>query len=317
VATPYVTPDIIANAPTGVPWNIIPFPKATSEQQLAEQTNICWRATGRVDSFCNQPLRATLDTEDTYGPDYRLTIGQDGVARALVSRVPIVSVPAVRCSARSSFPRQWQVLPAGAAQPESPPLGVYNTTTFGSAGDINNAILIQPGYISWAGGRNGYIVELTYLNGWPHAGLLTAPVAGATTFRVDDVTAWTGAAGFIYDGANTEQIKVTSVVADNPVTVPGGVSIPVGPGTVTLATATTEAHPVGVVMSAIPPVIQWATIMYCAALVLESGASAVTIQSLPGSRSSGGTGIEQIIKDIEGDPATHKQGILQPFCRVI
>ena len=308
---------MMQNAPTGVPWTIIPKPKATAEEVLAELTNIAWRATGRVDSFCNQPLRATLDTEQVYGPDFRLTIGQDSVARALLSRIPILQVVGAQCSPRAVFPRQWQTIPAGSVVPESPPLGVYGSNTFGSSGDINNAVLIQPGYVGWAGGRNSYVVELAYINGWPHSGLLSAPAAAATSFRVDDVTAWAGANGFIYDGASTEAVQVASVAADASVTVPGGASVPVGPGTVTLASPLTYGHAVGTVMSALPQIIQWATIMYAAAFVLESGAASVTIQTMSGAKTSGGSGIEQIIKDIEGDPATHKQGILQPFCRVI
>jgi hypothetical protein len=41
---------------------------------LAEQTNICWRASGIIDNYCNQVLRATVDTEYLSGPNYRVTV---------------------------------------------------------------------------------------------------------------------------------------------------------------------------------------------------------------------------------------------------
>lgn len=309
MATPYVTPDIIANAPTGIPWNVIPFPKATSAQQLAEQYNICWRATGRVDGFCNQPLRATLDTEQVQGPDYRLTVDQNGVGRALLSRIPILDVVGAQVSARATIPRSWSVIPAEAVTPESPPIGVYGSGGFGAAGDIGNAVLIAPGYISWAGGRNGYTVELAYLNGWPHAGLTAAASAGATQLSVDDVTAFAGAGAFIYDGVSTESVMISTVAADSPTTVPGGASVPVGPGTVSLAAALQHDHAAGIMVSGLPQIIQWATILYCAAQVLDSGATSVTIPNMPGSQSTGGNGIQSLIDEAERE--------LQPFRRVI
>lgn len=300
---------MLQNAPTGAPWNLIPFPKASSAQQLAEQTNICWRASGEVDGYCNQPLRATLDTEQVNGPDYRLTVGQDGVGRVMLSRLPILDVVAGQVSPRASIPRQWSNIPASAMTPEANPIGVYGSIGFGQAGADANAVLVAPGYLSWALGRNGFTAELYYLNGWPHAGLTASALVGATVLNVDDVTAFAGAQGFIYDGADTELVQVDSVTANASVTVPGGVTVPVGPGTITLSAPLAFAHAAGIVCSAIPQSILWAVALYAAAEAMTPGLSALTIQAIPGSKTSSGGGVDDLRKQAEK--------ILHPFRRVI
>lgn len=307
MATPYITPAMITAAPTGVPWNIIPFPKATSEEQLAEQTNICWRASGEVDGFCNQPLRASVDSETMQGPDFRLTVDNQGVARAVTSRWPVLSVLGGRVSARAAFPRQWTTIPASQMEPESTPIGVYGSTGFGAAGAGGNAILVAPGYVSRAGGRNNATLEVWYLNGWPHAGV-TAPSLGGATLQVDDVTGFAGASAFIYDGAATEQVQVVSVSADQGVTVPGGSSVPTGPGTVTLASPSL-AHDTGVVLSALPQAIPWAAILYAAADAETSGAAAITVQALPGSATGNAKDVASL--------RTQAEKLLAPYRRVI
>jgi hypothetical protein len=309
MSTPYITPAMLTNAPTGAPWNMIPFPKASSAQQAAEQTNICWRATGEVDGFCNQPLRATLDTEQLSGPDYRLTVGPDGVGRAMLSRIPILDVVAAQVSARASFPRQWSILPEDSVQPEVGPIGVYGSTGFGQAGADDNAVLVAPGWVSWATGRNSTLLEVYYLNGWPHTSLVSDAAVGATVLTVDDVTAFAGAGAFIYDGASTEQVQVQTVSANAYVTVPGNVLVPTGPGTVTLAAATQYEHAAGIVVSAIPQSILWATTLYAAAEALTQGAGSLTIQSVPGQKASGGGGVDSWRKQAEK--------ILARFRRVI
>lgn len=298
---------MLTTAPTGAPWSSIPFRNATSQQQLAEQMNICWRASGEIDGFCNQTLRATVDSETLQGPDYRLTVDQSGVARAQVSRWPVLEVLGGRVSSRAAFPRQWDTVPANRMDAEQPPIGVYGSTGYGASGAGGSAILVAPGYVSWAGGRNGYTLEMWYVNGWPHTSL-TADAAAGITMAVDDVTGFAGASAFIYDGAATEQVQVLVVDATQGVTVPGGATAPTGPGTVTLA-APAKAHTAGCVVSALPQAVGWAAALLAAAQVIESGASAVTIQQLPGSVTGGGRSVT--------DVREYAHSLLKPFRRVV
>lgn len=309
--TPYVTPEMITNAPTGVSWSIIPFPKANSAQQLAEQTNICHRATGLVNGYCNQVLRATVDTEVLSGPDYRVTIEQyTGNARIILSRWPVTEILAMQVAANAVFPRQWTQVQSGYWDVEYPIMGTYNTSTPSSAGEGGQSVLLGPGYMGWGLGRRGYRVSTSYVNGWPHAGLAVNAAAGATTLSVDDVTGYAGATAFVYDGADTEQIHVTAAVANTPLALPnGGGTAQSGPGTLTLSSPLTYAHSSGVVVSSIPQDILWATILAAAAQALEAGITSVSIQNLPGSQTVGGHGVE--------DLKTSYELILEPYRRVV
>lgn len=286
---------MLQRAPTGVPWSIIPFPKATTAEQEAEQLNICWRATNEVDRICNQPLRATLDVEEEVGPEFRLTV-RNGIASMLVSRWPVVSIVGGQCSPATALPPSWTPIPASAIRARPNLIGEYGTSAPGASGAGPAQIHISAGYVNWYNGREGFRVQVGYINGWPHAALTANAAAGATSLQVDDVTGYTGASAFVYDDANTEVIQVTSVTATNPVTVMGQ-TVPAGPGTVTLTTPTQFAHAAGVVVSSLPQDVSLAAIYLAAAQVLEAGATSVQMKNLGGGRVSSSGGISQFRTD--------------------
>jgi hypothetical protein len=301
IGTPYITPAMLTSAPTGIAWNIIPFPKASSPQQLAEQTNICWRATGIVDNYCNQVLRATADTEYLNGPDYRVTVQQaTGNGRVVLQRWPVLQVLQVSVSPNSAFPRQWTILPSGRYDIEHPIIGIYGSTTPSAAGDGGQTVLIAPGYVSWGQGRNGTRLAISYINGWAHTSLTSSALANATTLAVDDVTAFTGASAFLYDGSTSETVSVTSVTATTPLILPiSSGTVPAGPGTLTLSSGLLNPHAAGVVVSALPQDVIWATILAATTQALESGIDAITIQNIPGSTTVGGHGVSELTQQYE------------------
>jgi hypothetical protein len=93
--TPYVLPDMLYAAPTGIQWSTVGATvRPTDQQQFDETLNLCRRATSMIDGHCNQPLRATIDTETLFGPgDLRFQMqGNSGVARLLLSRSPVTAV---------------------------------------------------------------------------------------------------------------------------------------------------------------------------------------------------------------------------------
>src|ERR1019366_1065177 len=47
------------------------------------------------------------------------------------------------------------------------------------------AIIVGPGYISWQYGRNGFAIQVSYLNGWPHASLTSYCAPGVTSLPVN------------------------------------------------------------------------------------------------------------------------------------
>jgi hypothetical protein len=105
--------------------------------------------------------------------------------------------------------------------------------------------------------------------------------------NVDDVTGWTGASGFAYDGASTEQTAGASVSATTPVVLPNDAgTAPGGPGTVTLSSPLSFAHEAGTVISALPADVIYATVLAAAVQALTGGTDAITIQSIGGEHSS-------------------------------
>lgn len=279
--------------------------------RVAEQSNICNRASAWADELCFQPLRATLDVEQYSGPDSRMTIQQDtGNVRMILARWPILSIVSIEVSP-NSFPRRWTSLAAGMWDIEYAPLSVYGTNApSASGGDGGQSIIFAPS-VTWGLGRNGFVVRVTYVNGWPHAGIASPASEGDETLLVDDCTGWavtsefgvTGAAGTAYDSGAQETVKVT------------GASATSGPGTLTLASPLNYPHAAGVIVSALPASVQWAVIMLATQTALTRGATGTTVQSVPGqasnSNTGGGAGLNT--RDLIGQA----KAILAPFRRTV
>ena len=281
--TPYITPDTLTAAPTGISWSTIPQRAATAEQQYAELLNLCNRSTAIIDQFCNQPLRATVDTEDFTGPgDFRVQNQPTGVTRILASRSPVTTIVSGQVSNSASFPRSWQTIPANQFEAEKPLIGVYGTSAPGASGGGGQGILLAPGWVTWLFGRLSSRLQVTYINGWPHAGLTATAAVGATSLTVDDITGWTGAAGMIYDSGGVQEfISCTTIT---PATT-GAIS---GPGTLTLASALVYPHSKGTVVSSLPASVQQAAIYLCVSQALTRGATATAIQNVSGGSVGGG-----------------------------
>ena len=287
MATPYITPDILINAPTGISWETIPDFESTQTEQYAEQMRICWRTTHWIDRQCNQILRATIDTEEVRGPDFYLTVDSNGVARCLLSRFPIAEIVSAQYAPATQIPPQWQSIPTNAMYIENAsytPAGAV--ATVGASGPF--AVNIAPGYVSWLTGRNSVRLQTTFINGYAHAGLIGSVAVGATTLAIDDCTGMVGATLYIYDGASTEFVSVTAA------------STTAGPGAITLAAPTAFAHTASpqqpLIVSSMPSDIQEAAIFYATYATLTRGATATTVQNVGGGQSGSGSG-HQMLSD--------------------
>ena len=312
LGTPYITPAMLKNAPTGISWNIIPEPRSDGPSQVAEQTNICWRATSIVDTYCNQVLRATVDNEYLIGPGApRVGIMRDAcVGRLVMRRWPVTQVLAIQRSLTRVMPPVWEAVTAGQYEVERPLLNAFTDSASATGPDGAPSILVGPGWVTNRYGRSGQRFLVSYTNGCPHTSLTSAALAGATSIQVDDVTGWTGASGFVYDGSLTETASVLAAAATTPLSLPNGVgTAQTGPGTLSLSAPLTSAHAVGTVVSALPANVLWATVLAAAAQALESGITAIAIQTLPGSETVGGHGIAEIEAAYEL--------LLDPFRRIV
>jgi hypothetical protein len=233
--------------------------------------------------------------------------------RLILQRWPITQILAMQTSA-NTFPRSWTQVAAGMFDVENPVVGLYGSSAPSGAGEGGQSILLSPGYGGWWNGRNGCRFSTTYVNGWPHAGLTTTVASGATSIAVDDVTGFTGASAFIYDGSSTEVISVSSVTATTPLVLPNnGGTAPAGPGTLHLAAPLSFSHtgtvPTTVLVSSLPQNVLWAATLAAAAQALEAGITSVSIQNIPGSLTTGGHGVS--------DMKTEYELLLDPFKRVI
>lgn len=288
---PYITPAMLIAAPTGIAWSTIPTPRATPEQQLAEQLNICMRATAAVDGYCETPLRATIDTETLFGPgDFRFQLRPNGTAWLVLSRPPVVSVLSGQYSPSASFPPVWTQLPASAFKVYQPIMGLYGTSSPGTTDTGGQAVLMAPGTVN--GSRGSVEVQVTYLNGWPHAQLMVASNAGDSTLQVDDVTGWLGACGTVMDSTGQEAATVTGVSP----AVAGALS---GPGTLTLSAPLANAHPIGCLFTTLPASVIDAAILFAVSQALVRGATAMSAPGGSGSSGGGSKSIDEYTSEAE------------------
>ncbi len=306
--SPYITPELLTTAATGISWSTIPpGSQITAAQRYAEQLNMCMRATSEVDAYCNMVLRATIDQEPREGPDYWMTIQNGtGNARIILFRKPILNINSIQVSS-NSFPRQYITVPPGMYAVEYPPIGFFGTSAPSSASESGQSIILAAGFVNWSLGRNGFVVLVNYTNGWPHTSFTQNVNAGVNSIPVDDCTGWApfssgtnGATGVIYDSGSQEVIQVTAASAAS------------GPGNLTLAAALQFNHQAGVLVSTLPASIQEAAIWLCSAMALTRGASSTTIHQIPGG--SGGSG-----GDINSPNSLIKRAhcLLDPFKRTI
>ncbi|HLI39599.1 MAG TPA: hypothetical protein VKV80_20000 [Streptosporangiaceae bacterium] len=277
----------------------------------AEMWNMCVRATARADAYCNQVLRATIDCELHHGPDFRVTVGPGsggrypvpywGASAAQNARIiaynwPVLQVLSVRVCPGNLWPRSWTDVPAGFFEPEQPPVSLTGTVTPTAAGQGGQAILVGGGYINWSMGRNGWAIEVTYVNGWPHASVTAAAAAGDTSLAVDDCTGWalasyqgtsTGATGVIKDSGQQEAVHVTAASAVS------------GPGTLTLSSPLAYPHQAGTLVTTLPGSVEQACIWFAAAEALTRGATSTTIHAVGGSVQSSDKSAQALAEEAE------------------
>lgn len=256
-----------------------------------------------VDTYCRQVLRSTLAVEYLNGPGMpRCNVDQTGNGVLQTRWWPVTEVLAIQLSSSRAFPRVWTPVTAGQWDIRHPLISPGDSAS-ATAPDGGWTVDVAPGWISWdgcgrgistpngawrgAGGRGGLRVQLAYLNGWPHTSLTGDAGQGASELTVDDVTGWTGASGFAYDGAATESLSAESVAANSPFVLPDDAgTAQAGPGTITLSSPLNFSHQAGTVVSALPADVIYATILAAAVQALTGGTDAITIQSVSGEHSS-------------------------------
>lgn len=265
ITTPYVTPSLLTTAQTGIAWGTIPARDATANAQLAAQKDLCLRSTGMVNRYVDQELRARLRTETVYGPDFRMTIEPNGAVRVILPARPIIKVTGGRATITSVFPRQWTEIAADQFDLEQP-----QTSANAGVEDLGGqAVLLAPGHITRALGRNGYGLQIDFVSGFPHTELTANAAVGATAVSVAELTGWTvGDVASLDQGGQPEEQATVAALS--------GTS---GPGMVTLTAPLAAAWPTGALFTALPAPVTQAAILYATAQALTRSASVTTVQS--------------------------------------
>lgn len=317
--TGYVTPSILIAAPTGISWSTLPVPGASATQQLTTQQDICNRATASAEAFLNQQVRCTIDVQVENAPSRnRVWIdASTGVVRFMANHFPVLDVVSAETCPSGTFPRVFTAVASDFWDVDDPPSINTGSAVTGGDGQGGNIILFAPGTLDWSRGKKAWRISVTYLNGWPHAGITAAMLAAATAVHVDDVTGWSVATSDapitcpIYDGANTEVVQVVGVASTTNGT--SGLSA-FGPGVLTLASGTSNAHagPVSGVasclISTMPATIMSAVIKMAAAEALVRGATATSVQRNQGQTTKSGSAGDLYLEGCE---------LLLPYRRVV
>jgi hypothetical protein len=181
-------------------------------------------------------------------------------------------------------------------EPEIPPIGIYGSVAPGGSAEGGQAILVGGGYIDRCAGRNGWAIEVSYLNGYPHCSLTSAVAAGATSLPVNDTTGWaitnyygtfTGATGRVVDSGQQEAVHVTAS------------SVTAGPGNLTLSSALNYPHQAGTLVTTMPASVEQACIYFATAEALTRGATSTTIHAVGGGAQSSSGGARELIEEGE------------------
>lgn len=262
-----------------------------------------------ADAKANQVLRATQQMEQLEGPGgFRVSV-HHGNIRLMLSQWPILSVSGIQYAVANSFPLSFSSVTANHWFVERPPLMITGSSAAADSGTGGQAVQFSGGYIGGYGGSI-YVIETTYIAGWPHAGITVAANAGDISLTVDDCTGWApavpgasgsagqGCTGVIYDqGGNQEAVTCLAASATS------------GPGVLALAAALQYAHSPGITVSALPGQIQWATALYAASLALTRGSTATKIQDVAGTGGATASGAMDLQKQADA--------LIKPFARVV
>jgi hypothetical protein len=281
---PYLTLEEFKDAPTSIDIDNLVFNSQDPDDQNAELANVIARASSWIDTFCNQVLAATVESEQQ-----RSRYSTDGSIRFHPRYSPVVALTSLEYGYP---PNLMSLSDCSVAWIEDEEIIVPNATlgTWTSQGPL------QFGAMS-TGGRNEVFLKYTYVNGYANTTIVTA-VAAATTLTVADGKGiLAGQMLKIYDGQYTENVTVASTYTFGSTTVP-------------IVSALVYTHLAGVSISALPPAIKQACILVTTAFLKTRGDSSMTMQVT----TSPGTSLPNA--DKVGEEIALAMQLLQPYRRV-
>jgi hypothetical protein len=282
---PYLTLAEYKNAPTALDYGNL-VAGGNQAAQDAELTNAIYRASSYIDQYCSQIIGATTNVERQ-----RVRFSSDGTLKIHPQYHPIVALTALSFG---STPTNLT------AVPDCSPAWIEDQSIiFPASGASLSYSTSGPLSFGYAGssGTNVY-AQYTYVNGYVNSALAANASAGATSLTVDDASGIIPGQGLrIYDGANTENVVVSSSYTFASTTVP-------------LAAPLAYAHTASVCVSGLPAAIKEAAILITSAyLKIRGDASMVLgVTTTPSMQIDGSQRV--------GSDIAHAQEILKPFRRM-
>ena len=218
-----------------------------------------------------------------------------------MSRWPVLQVTAVKVCPNNVWPRSWTTVTSGYFEPRSSADRMYGSSPPASAARAARRSSSAAGSSTGCYGRNGYAIQVTYTNGYPHCSLTAACAAGdiddrgERLHRVGDRELLRHLHGRHGpgrpDSGQQEAVHVTAASAT------------AGPGTLTLSSPLGYPHQAGTLVTTLPAAVEQACIYFCTAEALTRGATSTTIHAVGGAAQSSDSGARALIE--EGELLVH------------
>jgi hypothetical protein len=253
-STPYITIAEYKQAPTAVDLDNLVVYSSDPLVQDAELTNVIARASSYIDTYCNQVLSATTETEQQ-----RARLRPDGFLAIHPRYNPVVAVTSL----------SYGVTPTQMVAYPDPSVGWVEDQQFILPYTAANISYSSQGPLQFgmpAMPRQQVFCQYTYVNGYANTLIAATTTVGATSLTVKDGTGIVaGSRLTIFDGKETETIVVGSGYTFGSTTVP--VTAPMA-----------YAHSAGDAISALPPAIKQACILTTTAFLKARGDNGLTMQ---------------------------------------
>lgn len=283
-STPYLTLYEFKNAPTSIDIDNLVFDSQDPDVQDSELVNVIARASSWIDTFCNQVIAATYETEQQrsrYSP-------QDGSIRFHPRYNPVVALTEFNYG----YPPTLMSLgDCSVAWIEDQEVIIPNATigTWTSQGPLQFGI---------AGGtRNEVFLNYTYVAGYANTEIEEA-LAGESELTVKEGTGILPNQMLkIYDGQYSENVTVASTYVFGSTTIP-------------ITRPLVYDHVPSTSISALPPAIKEACILVTTAFLKTRGDSAMTMLA----STTPGTSLPNA--DKVGQEIALAMQLLQPYRRV-
>lgn len=251
-STPYLTIQEYKSAPTSIDLDNLDYASQYPQDQDAELANVIARASSWIDTYCNQVLAATIESEQQ-----RTRISADGTIRFHPRYSPIVALLSFSYGNPSN---QLQSIPdCSIAWIEPQEIIVpyaQASMTWSSQGPLQFGFPTSP--------RVETFIQYQYIAGYANTTLVSA-TAGASQVVVANATGITAGQSLkIYDGMFSENV----VVAQN---------YTFGSTTIPLVSPLLYSHDNNESISALPPAIKEAAILATTAFLKVRGDSSMTM----------------------------------------